>query len=145
MPETLDMGRVVVPAVVENLGDLWNVHEGRLQPDKVRRVEIEEALVDTGATTLCLPAGIIQQLDLMQIGERTTMSSQGPHRARFFGPVRLTVQGRNCHVDVVELPNGVPTLIGQIPLESLDFVVDPPGRRLIGNPAHGGEQMVEVY
>ncbi len=145
MPGTLEMGRVVVAAIVENLGDLIKVHEGLLAPDDVRRVEIDEALVDTGATTLCLPAGIIEQLGLIQFGERTSMSSQGPKRTRVFGTVNLTVQGRDCKVDVMELPDGVPTLIGQVPLEILDFVVDPPGRRLIGNPAHNGEQMVEMY
>ena len=42
-------------------------------------------------------------------------------------------------------PDDCPVLIGQIPLEALDFVVDPANRRLIGNPAHGGEQMIELY
>jgi hypothetical protein len=37
-----------------------------------------------------------------------------------------------------------PVLIGQLPLESLDFVVDPIGRRLIGNPDHGGEHMMDL-
>jgi hypothetical protein len=36
-------------------------------------------------------------------------------------------------------------LIGQIPLETLDFVVDPVGQKLIGNPAHGGEHIYEWY
>jgi len=36
-------------------------------------------------------------------------------------------------------------LIGVIPLEILDFVVDPKGQRLVGNPAHGGEQMFEMF
>jgi hypothetical protein len=36
-------------------------------------------------------------------------------------------------------------LIGQTPLELLDFVVDPIGQRLIGNPDHGGEQMIDVF
>jgi hypothetical protein len=35
-------------------------------------------------------------------------------------------------------------LIGQISLEGLDFVVDPVGQRLLGNPDHGGEQMVDA-
>lgn len=26
-----------------------------------------------------------------------------------------------------------------------DFVVDPLGRKLIGNPAHGGQQMLEMF
>ena len=45
----------------------------------------------------------------------------------------------------MEVPDDVPVLIGQLPLENLDFVVDLQGRSLIGNPAHGGEQMYELY
>ena len=33
----------------------------------------------------------------------------------------------------------------RIPLEHLDFVVDLRNRRLIGNPAHGGEHVYEMY
>ena len=36
-------------------------------------------------------------------------------------------------------------IIGQIALGCLDLVVDLSGRRLIGNPAHGGELMYEMY
>lgn len=45
----------------------------------------------------------------------------------------------------MEVPDGVPALIGQIPLEQLDFVVDPQGRQLIGNPAHDGEYILEMF
>ena len=48
-------------------------------------------------------------------------------------------------MDVLEVPDGVPALIGQIPLEYLDFVVDPQSRTLIGNPAHGGEHVMEMF
>ena len=44
-----------------------------------------------------------------------------------------------------EVPNSVPILIGQVPLELLDFVVDLRERELIGNPADGGEHMYERY
>lgn len=64
---------------------------------------------------------------------------------RVYGPVRLTVQGRDCNSDVSELPDDCPVLIGQVPLELLDFVVDPIGQRLMGNPEHGGEHMIEMY
>jgi hypothetical protein len=30
-------------------------------------------------------------------------------------------------------------------LEGLDLVVDTVGQRLIGNPAHGGEHVIELY
>lgn len=139
------MGRVVVDADVESVEDLYRVARGEISADEIRRVHLEGAIVDTGATTLCLPASSIQQLGLIKFGERTSMSTAGPRTVRVFGPVKLTVQGRDCHVDVLELPDGVPALIGQIPLEFMDFVVDPRSQRLIGNPAHGGEQMLEMY
>ena len=62
-----------------------------------------------------------------------------------YEPVALTVQGRDCVVEVAELPDDCPVLIGQVPLELLDFVVDPAGRRLIGNPDHGGEHMMDMF
>jgi hypothetical protein len=36
-------------------------------------------------------------------------------------------------------------IIGYVPLELLDFVVDPKGQRLVGNPDHGGEQMMDMF
>ena len=48
-------------------------------------------------------------------------------------------------IEAAEIPDACPVLIGQIPLELLDFVVDPVGQRLLGNPEHGGEQMIEMY
>jgi hypothetical protein len=48
-------------------------------------------------------------------------------------------------MDVLEVPDELPVLIGRIPLLHLEFVVDLRNRRLIGNPAHGGEHMYELY
>jgi hypothetical protein len=62
-----------------------------------------------------------------------------------YSVVRLTIQGRECSLDVGEISDDLPVLIGQIPLESLDFVVDMKGQRLIGNPAHGGEHIMDVF
>ena len=46
---------------------------------------------------------------------------------------------------MAELPDGCPVLIGQVPLEMLDFVVDPVGRRLLGNPDHHCEHMIDLF
>jgi hypothetical protein len=48
-------------------------------------------------------------------------------------------------MDVVEVPDSVPVLIGQLPLEHLDFVIDMKAQTLIGNPRHGGEHVYEMY
>jgi predicted aspartyl protease len=138
------MGRVVTPIIVENLRDALDAHEGKLSTDKVRRVSIEKALVDTGASTLSLPSSVIQQLGLTRIGTKRTMTSRGTSSADSYSAVRLLVQGRDCTVDVVEIPDGVPVLLGQIPLELMDFVVDPVNQRIIGNPEHNGEWVLEL-
>ncbi len=62
-----------------------------------------------------------------------------------WGGVKLTIQERDYISDVTELPDECSVLIGQLPLEALDFVVDPMNQRLIGNPAHGGEHIIELY
>lgn len=62
-----------------------------------------------------------------------------------FDAVRLVVQGRDCVAEVAEVPDGCPALIGQLPLEALDFVVDPAGQRLIVNPDDGGERMIDMF
>jgi len=139
------MGRVVTEATIENLKDLWDAERGLRPADQVRRMTVPDALVDAGATLLSLPTALIRQLGLARTGEKRVTSSGGPIQASMFEAVRLTVQGRDCTMDVLEVPDGVPVLIGQIPLEHLDLVVDLRNRQLIGNPAHGGEHVYEMY
>jgi hypothetical protein len=88
---------------------------------------------------------MIAQLGLNPIRTRNAKTVAGDTTLQVYRAVRLTVQGRDCVLDVSEVPDDCPVLIGQIPLESMDWVVDPKNQRLIGNPAHGGEQMLEVY
>jgi predicted aspartyl protease len=143
--ETATMGRVLTEITVESLKDLWDAERGMIPYEKVRRVTIPDALVDTGAATLALPSRLIQQLGLAKTFEKRGSSSTVITQVSVYETVRITVKGRSCGVDVIELPDEVPALLGQIPLEMLDLVVDPVGRRLTGNPAHGGEQMLELY
>ena len=139
------MGRVLTEATIESLRDLWDAERGQFPANQVRRVVVSDALVDTGASVLSLPTATIQQLGLRPTFIRRFRSAIGPGQAQMFDPVRLTIQGRSCSVDVMEVPDGTPVLIGQIPLEQLDFVVDPKNQSLIGNPAHGGEQVMDLF
>ena len=143
--ETGIMGRVLTEATLENLKDVWDVERGMRPADQARRVIVSDALVDTGATLLSIPTRLIHQLGLAQLGTRRVRSSAGPTQAGLYEAVRLTIMGRTCTMDVLEVPDDGPVLIGQIPLEHLDLVVDPRNQRLIGNPAHGGEHVYEMY
>jgi hypothetical protein len=111
------MGKVLVTATIENMEDLFDVEKGLLPRERVRRIEVPDALVDTG----------------------------GPIVMGMYHVARLTIQGRECAMDVGEIPDEYPVIIGQLPLEALDWVVDVKNRCLIGNPEHGGEQVIEVF
>lgn len=139
------VGRVLTEATIENLEDLWAAKRGLLSPQDVRRIVVPDALVDTGATLLSLPRRLIAQLGLAPTGTKRITSSTGGGEAGMYEAVRLTIHGRTCTMDVMEVPDDVPVLIGPLPLEHLDLVVDLRSRSLIGNPAHGGEHVYELY
>ncbi len=139
------MGKVVVTAKIENLEDLFDFEKGSIAADAVRSVEVHDALVDTGATGLLLPRSMIASLGLRPLRTRQARGLGGALTIPMFRAVRLTIQGRDCAIDVGEIGDEFPVLIGQIPLELLDWVVDPKGQRLIGNPEHGGQHIMEVF
>lgn len=142
--EDESVGRVTTRIRVENLEDLLAVRSGKLANDQVRRVEIMEALVDTGATMLSLPPRYIELLGLKKMRDRNVVTTAGLKTVAVFDAVRLTIMGRDCTVEVMEVPDIVPPLVGQIPLELLDLVVNPMAGTLTGNPAHGGEHVLEL-
>ena len=142
--ETSTMGKVLVTAKVESLEDLFSAEKGVLPAGQVRSVEVSDALVDTGATGLLLPKRLIAQLGLQPLRTRQSRTIAGTTPLTVYRAVRLTVQGRDCISDVAEIPDEFSVIIGQVPLELLDWVVDPKRQRLIGNPEHGGEQMIDV-
>src|SRR5437764_2139954 len=92
---TAAMGRVLTEATIENLKDLWAVEQGLRPPEQARRVTITDALVDTGATLLSLPASLIRQLGLSQTASKRVTSSTGVTQTGVYEAVRLTIQGRS--------------------------------------------------
>jgi predicted aspartyl protease len=138
------MGKVLVTAKIESVEDAYKVKFGLIPADQARTLVVTDALVDTGATELSMPKRLITQLGLTPFATRKTRTAGGLTTLQVYRAVRLVVQERECTCDVIELPDECPVCIGQIPLEALDFVVDPRGQKLIGNPEHNGEHMVDV-
>jgi predicted aspartyl protease len=138
------MGRVIVDVTVENVEDLRKAQRGEIALEQVRRVTVP-ALVDSGATFFCMPESLIQQIGLPFNRERETRTVTGPLMLKVYGGARLTVQGRDCDEEVLALREGSQVLLGQIPLEKMDWWIDSNARRLVGNPEHGGQWMAEVF
>src|SRR5262249_35867142 len=103
-----------------------------------RSVEVTDALVDTEVLMLGLPGRLITRLGLTPQGPRTWRLAGGTVTFPIYHPVRLTVGGRDCTCEVMELDDALPVLIGRMPLQMLDLVIDPDARRLVGNPDHSG-------
>ena len=139
------VGIVLVTALIENYDDVEAAEEGLIPDAEVRRLEINDARVDTGATYVSMPMRLIEQLGLKKIKTVDAKTVAGPMSFGIFEPVKLTIQGRDCEVRVAEVADNCPVLIGYIPLELLDFVVNPKNQKLIGNPDHGGEYMIDMY
>jgi clan AA aspartic protease len=137
------MGKVVVTIKLTNLGDVILLTR-QVSKRKPRTVAVE-ALVDTGATRLYLKPSVIRKLGLTRVDAVRSQTTNGEVVRFKYEPVQLELMGRKESFDVIEVPESGPNLLGQVPLEVLDLVVDSKGRKLIPNPAHGGEQMTEEY
>src|SRR6185369_6646848 len=114
--EILAMGKVLTAVRIENLQDLFDVEKGALPADSRRFVDVADALVDTVATLLSLPKRFIEKLGLKLHRTRTACTVPGTVSFGVYEPVRLTIQDRDCVIEVAEIPDDCPVLIGQIPL-----------------------------
>ena len=139
-----DMGKVTARIKVENWSDTELVAAG-FRTEIPRAVETD-ALVDTGATKFYLKASVIQQLGLRPIGEiKSRTMSERMETRKVYSPVLLEIQGRTGRFDVIELPDSLSNIVGQIPLEDLDWVVDCRHQKLIPNPEHTHGEICEDY
>ena len=88
-----------------------------------------KALVDTGALMLCIPEHVAVQLNLEAEATREVSVADGTSTTvPYVGPVRVAFEKRFCYVGALVLGDEV--LLGAVPMEDMDLVVDP-GRRLL--------------
>ena len=125
------MGQVITTITVTNRIDRVMAERGFISAEEVRSVILDNVVVDTGATLLSLPAPIISQLSLKQVGERDVETSAGIKKGRIFAGAQIIVEGREGRFDCLELPEGVSAvLLGVIPMEELGLEPDFKNRRL---------------
>jgi len=125
-----------------NLSDLFFLQVGAIDPEDVRRLTVDDALVDTGATGLCLPTPLIERLGLTPVGKRTARTAAGIVERTVYSEVEYTILERSSTIRVTDLPEGSPILVGHIIMETLDLWVDMT-KGLIYNPAHGDDWIEE--
>ena len=128
---------------LENQYDLVAVKLGVMNPEDVRKITVPDALVDTGATGLCLPTSLIEQLGLTPIEMTRAGAATGIVERTLYSEVQFTILGRTRSIQVTDLLEGSPVLVGHMVLEHLDLCLDIK-KGLIYNPAHDGEWIIEI-
>ena len=114
--------------------DLAFYSAGYIQEDQIKRVKVR-ALVDSGSTMLAINRSIRNQLDLRKLDEREGELADGSlTQLDIVGPVEVRFENRRATVDAIVLPGDTEVLLGAIPMEDMDVVVDPKQERLIVNP-----------
>lgn len=91
------------------------------------------ALVDTGAMDLCIPKLVALQLKLDTIEQRVVTLADGRKESvDYVGPVTVEVFGRHAFTGAMVMGDTV--LLGAIPMQAMDVLVDPRREQLIPNP-----------
>jgi clan AA aspartic protease len=92
-----------------------------------------KALVDSGAIDLCIPRHVAIQLKLETLEQREVTYADGRKEAvDYVGPVKIECFGRHAFTGAMVMGDIV--LLGAIPMESMDLLVDPRRLQLIPNP-----------
>jgi predicted aspartyl protease len=139
-----NMGKVTTTIQVTNQIDQVLASRGFISEGEVRSLTLENVLVDTGATRLCLPADIIDQLGLPLQGEAEVKTAVGGRVVRVFKNIALAVEGREGIYNCLELPAGEDPLLGLIPLEDLGLEPDLQNQRLRLLPVEGKDTYLMI-
>ena len=92
-----------------------------------------QALVDTGAMTLCIPQHVALQLRLTEIEKReVTTADEQRHVVPYVGPIQIRFQNRSCFTGAMVIGESV--LLGAVPMEDMDLVVAPSRQTITVNP-----------
>ena len=108
--------------------ELSNPRRTELAPVRLR------ALADTGALTLCIPEHVAVQLDLEAESMRDVSLADGRSAsAPYVGPLKVAFEKRFCYVGALVLGDEV--LLGAVPMENMDLVVNPRRHMVTVDPA----------
>lgn len=124
------IGKITTTLTIVNRIDQASATRGYIPPEQVRSLTLNNVLVDTGATTLCLPADAIAQLGLELLREVDVMTANGIGKARIFRDASVILMGREGTFECLELPGRGDALLGVVPLEALGIELDLKNQRL---------------
>lgn len=130
------MGLVYAEVQLIDGEDLLLARRNIIGEEEIKQMTVN-ALVDTGAYTLCINENIQEQLQLPLLEKR--MSNMADGRIKEYdvvGPIELKFKNRRTVVNAMVWPGDNEVLLGAIPLEDMDVLIHPQRQELIVNPDH---------
>jgi clan AA aspartic protease len=133
------MGTVREEITLKNANDVGNVRRGYIKESDVRQTTIR-VVADTGADTLVINESVRKTLGLEIVGPADAWLADGENRGcSYTEPVEVHWKDRFMICQPWVLPNAPEVLLGAIPLEDMDLIVDPVDQCVVGK--HGDKQV----
>ena len=130
------MGLVYAEIDLINGGDMYLYRQKKIKEKDIKHVKVT-ALVDSGAYMLTINETVRAQLDLPFIEKQFgTLADETLIELDVVGPVEIRFENRRTSVDAIVLPGDAEILLGAIPMEDMDVLIDPRQQKLLVNPKH---------
>lgn len=130
------MGLVYADIELISSDDLALHSRGVIAESEIKSVSLT-ALVDSGAEMLTITENIKAQLNLRVLELKTAqLADDSIIDVEIVGPIDIRFENRSTTVRAVVMPGATEVLLGAIPMEGMDVVVEMKAERLVVNPAH---------
>ena len=128
------MGEVRVEVEIENTGDRILASRGFMERNAVRCQKVR-LVADRGAVMPMLPHDLVEALGLPIVGTAiVTYADERKEERPIAGPLTIRIDKRSTTGDCVVGPPSSEPLLGQIPLEAMDLLVDCQRGQLVPRP-----------
>jgi clan AA aspartic protease len=136
------MGLVYENITLKNAIDVGACNRGIIGDSQIRQVNVS-ALVDTGAEMLVINEEVRQELGLEVRGKKgIRLANEAPQICQFTEAVEIHWKDRHFVTQALVLDGLNEVLLGAIPLEGLNVIVDPGNMQLVG--AYGDEVVYKI-
>jgi clan AA aspartic protease len=138
-----NMGVFKEKITLENARDVGNAREGLIPDAQVRKLTIE-AMPDTGAWTIVINEKVRRKLGLAIESESVSSLADGQTSTYSITEgVKIRWKDRDTTLPALVIPEAEEVLLGALPLEAMDLIVDPVHKKLAG--AHGDQPLHVLY
>ncbi|MDR0448682.1 MAG: clan AA aspartic protease [Treponema sp.] len=135
--ECKKMGLVRTSITLKNVADAIKAEAGLIQEPEIRQTTID-ALVDTGAWTLVINEAVRKQLGVgITRTDTGTLADGTASKYNIVGPLEVRWKNRSAICEALVLPDAEEVLLGAIPLEAMDLMVNPTKQEVAG--VHGDQ------